>query len=452
MPPLSLEMITVLGAFAPLFSRPVWCHAQLLLVGALLNQGPRTVTAALRVLGLSGDRGFGKYHRVLSRACWSSLQGSKILLGLLVALVPSNGLLLIVVDETIERRSGRQIKAKGCYRDAVRSTQKVVVKCYGLKWISMMLLVRLPWSSRHWALPFLTVLAPSKQANEAAGKRHKTSKAWVIQMVRLVSRWLEQRRWMLIGDGGFACIDLALRCLDMAVPVTLVSRLRLDAQLYDFPTARPPGRRGPTPMKGRKKRKQLKDRIDDAKRRGKDTQVTWYGGRKKRVCLLSGICLWHTAGFPPVPIRWVLVVDPTDQSRPEAFFSTDRTLTPAQIIEYYVLRWNIEVTFEETRRHLGVETQRQWSDLAIARTTPVLFALYSLVCLIAYRLTDGGQIVPRAASWYLKPQATFSDVLAYVRRTLWAEKYFNKSTFQGDLVLIQRQDWEELIDQLAAVT
>ncbi len=110
-----------------------------------------------------------------------------------------------------------------------------------------------------------------------------------------------------------------------------------------------------------------------------------------------------------------------------------------------------QVTFEETRRHLGVETQRQWSDLAIARTTPVLFALYSLVCLIAYRLTDGGQIVPRAASWYLKQQTTFSDVLAYLRRIIWAEKYFTKSTFQGDWVLIQRHDWDEVIDQLAAV-
>ncbi len=194
MPPLPAEMITVLGALAPLFSRPVWRHAQLLLVGALLSQGPRTVTAALRVLGLGQARGFVNDHRVLSRARWSGLQGAQIVLGLLVVLVPSNRLLIIVVDDTIERRSGRQIKAKGGYRDAVRSTRKVVVKCYGLKWISMMLLVRLPWSSRAWALPFLTVLAPSKQANAAAGKRHKTSVDWTLQLVRLVSRWLDRRR------------------------------------------------------------------------------------------------------------------------------------------------------------------------------------------------------------------------------------------------------------------
>jgi hypothetical protein len=176
------------------------------------------------------------------------------------------------------------------------------------------------------------------------------------------------------------------------------------------------------------------------------------------VRLLSGQCLWHTPGFLPVPLRWVLVVDPTGKHRPEAFFSTDRRLAPEKIVEYYVLRWNVEVTFEEGRRHLGLETQRQWSDWAIARTTPVLLGLYSLVCLMAYRLTTEGPMVPRSAAlrraqdaaWYLKAQVTFSDVLAWVRRAIWAEKYFNKSTFRGDRVIIHRDDWEVVITQLAS--
>ena len=450
MPPLPEAIITVLGAFAPLFSRAVWMHAQVLLVGALLCQGPRTVASALRVLGLGQARRFEKYHRVLSRAHWSGLQGAKILLGLLVMLVPPWWPVLIVVDETVERRQGRKIKAKGRYRDAVRSTQKVVVKCYGLKWISMMVLVPLPWSARPWALPFLTVLAPSQRANEAAGKRHKTSIDWTVQMVKQVARWLDQRRWVLIGDGGFACVHLALTCVDLVAPVTLISRLRLDAQLYDFPPPQRPGRRGPKPAKGRKKRWALKARIEQAKRHGKETTVAWYGGKRKRVRLLSGQCLWHTSGFAPVPIRWVLVVDPTGKSRPEAFFSTDRRLTPEKIVEYYVLRWNIEVTFEEGRRHLGLESQRQWSDQAIARTTPALLGLYSLVCLMAHRLTTAGLLWPRSATWYGKEQATFSDVLAFVRRAIWAEKYFNKSTFRGDHVIIHRDDWEVVLTQLAS--
>ncbi|MCP4206351.1 MAG: transposase, partial [Shimia sp.] len=146
---------------------------QVLLAGAWLCRGPRTVAAVLRVLGLAQERRFEKYHRVLSRARWSGRQGAKILLGLLISLLKPGWPVLVGIDETVERRSGDKIKAKGCYRDAVRSTQKQVVKCYGLKWISLMLLVPLPWSERVWALPFLTVLAPSKRANEAAGRRHK---------------------------------------------------------------------------------------------------------------------------------------------------------------------------------------------------------------------------------------------------------------------------------------
>ncbi len=170
MQPLPEIIIALLVPFAPLFSKPVWNHVQVMLLGAILCRGPRTVASVLRIMGLGEEKRFGKYHRVLSRARWSGLQGAGILLGLLVTLLPSGWPVLIGVDETIERRSGGKIKAKGCYRDAVRSTRKVVVKCYGLKWISLMLLVPLPWSSRVWALPFLTLLAPSKRANKQAGR------------------------------------------------------------------------------------------------------------------------------------------------------------------------------------------------------------------------------------------------------------------------------------------
>jgi hypothetical protein len=447
MPPLPESIITVLGAFVPLFSRPVWCHAQMLVVGAILCRGPHTVTAVLRVMGLGGERRFEKYHRVLSRAGWSGLQGAKILLGLLVLLVPGGWPLLIGVDETIERRSGRRIKAKGCYRDAVRSTQKVCVKCFGLKWISMMLIVPVPWSGRCWALPFLTVLAPSKRANEKAQKRHKTTVNWTVQMVKGVARWLGRRAWVLLGDGSYACVELAWACLGQQV--TLVSRLRLDARLYEFPAPVAAGRRGPKPKKG-KKLPALKTRLEEAQMEGHRATVAWYGGERKPVRLLTGVCLWHTPGERPLPIRWVLVVDPTAKARSEAFFSTDPNLIPETIVECFVLRWNVEVTFEEGPRHLGLETQRQWSDKAIARTTPALLGLFSLVCLMAYRLLDLMQLPLQSTAWYLKQEATFSDVLAFVRRAIWAGKYLDNSISPPDQVVFHRTEWETLLDQLAS--
>src|ERR671931_2101536 len=172
MPHLPEAIIQVLAPFAPLFSERVWLHAQVLLLGAILTPGARTVTAALRVMGLAAERRFTNYHRVLNRAIWSARQGSRILLGLLITLlVPPGATIVLGADDTVERRTGRKIKAKGCYRDAVRSTKKHVIRCFGLKWVSMMVLVPVPWAKRGWALPFLTALCwPAKSRHQ---RRHK---------------------------------------------------------------------------------------------------------------------------------------------------------------------------------------------------------------------------------------------------------------------------------------
>lgn len=206
--PLPEAIIAVLVPFAPLFSRPVWVHVPVLVAGARLCRGPRTVAAVLRVVGLGEERRLARDHRVLSRARGSGLLAAKSLLGWLRAVLPESWTPIIPIDETLERRQGRRIKAKGDYRDAVRSTPPPVVKCLGLKGIRMTLVVPLPWCSRPWALPFLTGLAPSERANRAAGKRHKTSGDWTRQRVKVVARWLGNRRWVLVGDGGYAGVRL----------------------------------------------------------------------------------------------------------------------------------------------------------------------------------------------------------------------------------------------------
>jgi len=441
------DIITVLSAFSPLFSINVWNYAQTLLTGAILCNNQRTIAAILRVMGLSKDKHFINYYRVLNRACWSSLQASKILLGLLIKLIPESCPIIIGIDDTIERRKGKKIKAKGCYRDAVRSSQKYVVKCFGLKWLSMMLIIQLPWSDRYWSLPFLTALNPSESANKEAKKRHKTSIDWSIQMMKQVRRWVTDRCIILIGDGGFSCIHLAHECIKARV--TLISRLRPDSRLFEFPGEQPSGKSGPKPQKGKRITK-LKDVANDSTQDWKESYVLWYGQRARLIRYLTGVNLWHTSGEKPVVIRWVLVVDPDGKHKPEAFFSTDTELSAIKIVEYYVLRWSVEVTFEESRRHLGVETQRQWSDKAIERTTPVLFGLYSIVCLIALRLSKNNELIPQSTAWYQKQEITFSDVLTYVRHHIWEGKY-NKSINDDGYVLFHINEWESLLDQLAAV-
>lgn len=194
------EIISVISVFACEFNRPTWKNIQTLLLGAILCRGARRISSILRVMNLSHESNFGKYHRVLNRAAWDGLALSKILLGLLIKLLPDSWPILIAVDETLERRQGKKIKAKGVYRDAVRSSQSHVVTSYGLKWECMALIIPLPWCRRAWALPFLTLLSPSKKSNEKAARRHKTSIDWTRQMVILVSRWLNKTSWILVGS------------------------------------------------------------------------------------------------------------------------------------------------------------------------------------------------------------------------------------------------------------
>ena len=419
---------------------------QTLLIGAILCRGARRISSILRVMGLGSEKNFSKYHRVLSRDRWCGLTLSKILFGALIKCLPKSWPILIAADETLERRRGKKIKAKGVYRDAVRSSQSKVITCFGLKWECMALIVPLPWSKRAWALPFLTVLAPSKKANENAGKRHKTSIDWTCQMVKLVGRWLNHASWILLGDGAYACMDLVHTCIKTRT--TLISRLRLDAQLFEFPHFEPK-KLGRPQIKGA--RISLKAFLDDPKQKWQSSEVNWYGGKSKSIEYVTFVCLWYQAGKAPAPMRIVLVKTPDGKSAAETFFSTDVELTPTQIINYFVLRWNIEVTFEETRAHLGIETQRQWSDKAIQRSTPLLMGLYSVLTLTALKMNETKKLmVQEITSWYDKNgELTFSDIIVAVRRSIWKQKYFSKSAINDELPKIEGEYESLLLYQLA---
>ena len=473
MPRPPAELLPLIVAFQPLFTKPVWAYAQVLLLGALLARGPRTVTACLRVVGLSREKAFQNYHRVLNRARWSAWQASRILLGLLLLLLPAGSTVVIGADDTIERRRGQQIKGVGCYRDPVRSSHKYVVKCFGLKWLSLLLLVKLPWSSRVWALPFLTVLCRAHQdgqtakvwhtrrrskkkqrpvnakvvAGKATPRQHKTAIDLLMILIRQVQRWLPERLVVLVVDGGYAAVKLALVCAGTP-KLALVTRLRWDASLYHPPAPRAAGQRGPTASKGARQRG-LKEWAARRNTSWEESEVAWYGGQTKKLWLFSRTALWYTPGEVPVAIRYVLTRDPEGKLRDEVFACTKLDATPAQIIEWVVMRWAVETTFEEARAHLGLETQRQWSDRAIARTTPSLLGLFSLVVLLTQRLQPDGQVPVLTAAWYAKPEATFSDCLILVRKHLWRSLHYVNSAPGAESVSFPASAWEHWLSCLA---
>src|SRR5215210_8871570 len=304
---LPLELANLIVAFAPLFSKPVFRHAQVLLVGALLSPGKRTVTSALSVMGLSNDAHFQNYHRVLNRSLWSSLAASPILLSLLVAAFAPSGVLVMGLDDTIERRRGDQIKALGIYRDPVRSSHSHFVKASGLRWLSLMLLVEIPWAGRIWALPFMSALCPSERYCRERGRAARKLTDRARQMLLLAARWLPQREIVVTADSSFAALGLleAVRA-----EVTVVTRLRLDAALYEPVAPRQPGQVG-RPRKTGRRLPTLQAVAADRKTRWQKLKVeNWYGEGERVVEVVSAACVWYHRGLPPVPIRWVLVRDP----------------------------------------------------------------------------------------------------------------------------------------------
>ena len=437
MPSLPEPMLACLQPFASLFSQSrTWTKAVVLITGALLCQRGRTVCAALRVMGLKGEKAFAKYHRVLSHASWSALEGSKILLN---QLVEDGEPLVIGIDEHLERRGGPKIKAKGCYRDAVRSSRSCIVKAFGLKWISLMVLKEFSWSKRLFALPFLTMLAPSDKGAVKLGKRHKTCLDWTVQALRQIRRWLPSKEILLTGDGAYATAYLCWA--SFKYHFALVTRLRKDARLF----ALPPESQG----KGRPRKKggplkSPQEIFKDEDLPWKETYVRWYGKVLKKVSYLRVHCMWGARD--PIPIQLVLLKDPEGKYESIPLLSTGLTLSPEAIIEAYIARWNVEVTFREVREHLGVETQRQWSDNAIASTTPVLFGLYSFVVLLASRLIGAGKVDKQEAAWYSKSDLTFSDLLTAVRKDIWRTRTFSKVGANTDLT---KNLAPELLDALA---
>ncbi len=198
---LPTQMIRVLVPFVPLFSKRVWEHAQVLLAGTILAPGGRAVSSALRAMGFNQEKRFHRYHRVLSRASWSSRKVSRVLLGLVVeAFVPEGDRVVVGIDETLERRWGKKIAAKGVYRDPARSTHKTFVKSSGLRWVCVMLLVEIPWASRVWALPFLSALAPSERYAAKRGRRHKKITEWAWQLLLVLRRWYPEREIVALAD------------------------------------------------------------------------------------------------------------------------------------------------------------------------------------------------------------------------------------------------------------
>lgn len=415
----------LLVAFAPAFTAPSFENFCVVALGAILAQGRRTITEIIRAAGdLAATRHFTTYHRFLSRATWNALTLAQVLAHQVLLLLPVDAPVLLAVDDTTERRWGPKVHGKGCHRDAIRSSQKRVIHCFGHKWVVLAVLVKFPFCANPWALPIAAMLYRSVKADQAEGKRHRTLCDWARSMLSLTRRWFPRRKFVVLGDGGYSSVRFANQC--KALAMTLVGKIRKDTVLYDPPPPRRKGQRGRPRKKGERLPSPSQVAANE-ETNWTEGEVQWYGGKRKRVRWTTGVGHRHAPHEELIEVRWVYVQDPSGRTRDECFFSTDITMDPRAIVELYVARWPLETTFEETRAHLGLETSRNWCRSSVERTVPCLLGLFSLIAVWYFRYHNGNPPPPAQDPWYEKPHPTFSDAIVALRQHLWAIRIFIKS-------------------------
>jgi hypothetical protein len=424
------EAQPLVNALALHFTSPTYQRFATLLVGAILTTGRRTVANLLRTLRQLAPGHPADYRRVLSRAPWSGVGlGCALTRFLLDHLVPA-GPVALVGDDPVDGHPGRTVYGKARHRDAVRSSRSYTAWRYGHKWVVLAVLVKLPGTTRRWALPVLIDLYRAPELDRAEGRPHRTPAQLMCRLLRLLLIRFPGRTFVFSGDSGYGTHEVARFCSRHRGRLTLVSTLHPDANLYDPPAPRRggvgrPAVRGPRVPKPRQ--------AVAAAAAFTPLEVGWYGGGTRRVEVLDGRGHWYKAAQGLVPVRWVFVRDTTGPHRDEYFFTTDPALTPAAVIGHYCGRWNIETTFEEARSALGLETTRGRCRNTVLRAGPCLLGLYTVVAVLYAALPAAKRT--GAVVWPGKATVTFSDAMCAVRRWLWNEAVLPQA---GDGTALQK--------------
>jgi hypothetical protein len=425
--------VKLMASFDPVLTVRTAANLAVLGRGAVLGTGPRTVTACLRAAWPWVRKHWSAYHNVLGRARLDARAMARVLFALILGLLPRDSMIELAVDDTLVRRYGPRVVGVGMHHDTVRSSHGYHAVTPGHKWVVVSVVVPLPFGQYAVALPILSALySTQKQARRNRQKRlyrrHRTVQELALLLVRILVRWAPERSFRVLADGAYATHELtaafngasrykALR------GVRLVSRFRLDAATWADPPAysgrgrpRVRGQRLPTP-----------EQVGaDPSARWKRMTVQWYGAARKVVSICSREGLWYKSGTGGKRVRWVLVRDPQGSRRDEVFFTTDLEMEPREIIESYVRRWSEEVTFEEARTHLGLESLRNWTAQAVARSAPLVLGLYSLVVVWYALHVPASRQQPQQSPWYKKGAITFSDMLAAARQEVLTDAIFQR--------------------------
>jgi hypothetical protein len=419
----------LLMSFTVAFTEPTFQRSLVLLVGAILAKGRRTITSLLWNVGdlAAGDP--TDYHRVFSRAPWSLGKLGRVLAIAVIELAALDDWIRVVVDCTVAEHKGKKVYGKGCHHDAVRSTDTHTAYRWGHRWVTLAVVVRFPFCSRPWALPVLAALYRPEELNKKEGRRHKTPIQLAQGLMAILLHWFPQHKFVLLGDGGYASHDLARFCHRHRERLALVSKFAPDGALYASPPPPKKHKSGRPRVKGKKL---PTPQAVVAGSRLRKTSVSWYGATERQVQVCDGCGQWYRSGAGLVPVHWVFVRDREGTRRDEYFYTTHEGFTAEQVVTLYTVRWNLEVTFQELRAHLGFETPRQRVANSVLRMAPCLLGLFSVVSLIYHEHLKRHNATLYDRPCYRKSEPTFSDAIATVRRLFWretilAQPYFRKA-------------------------
>ena len=429
-----MNILNQFSEFSKVLTRPTYENLTVLLRGAVLASGHRTVTECLRSAWPWVNKHFSSYENVLRRSVMDESAMARILFNMILRLVPRESTLELVVDETLIRRYGPYVCGVSLHRDSLQSTRNYKRINPGNMWIVIAFAIKLPFMESVIALPILSVLyiSPKLGRHTRSGcevRKHRTPSELARLMILKIRRWAPDRRFRVIGDAWYATHDMADMLNEksrMCPKGTLVSRFQWEARLHadpgdysGFGRPRIIGERLPNP-------RQMASRVDA---NWTLEEIKWYGGKSKKFMLLSDEGLWYRCSHMATWVRWVIVRDAEGNRQDEIFFTTDKTLSPAEIVECYVQRWSIEVTFEEARCHLGIETLRNRSYNAIHRSVPMLLSLFSLIVVWFAQREQNKNKSTNEAPWYQKKYVTFGDMLKTTRQEILSEDVF----LQGSL-------------------
>jgi hypothetical protein len=428
----------LIRGFEKAFTRPSFERFVALSLGAIVTFGRRTVSRILWTLGSAAAGDPSNYHRLFSRARWSLWPLGKVLACAVLELIPPDQPVLCAIDDTILEHRGNHVYAKACHRNAVGSARGMATR-WGHRWVVLAVLVKLPFAARPWALPLLCALYRSAALDQKEHRRHQTPCELARHLLAVLLHWFPQRRFIALGDGGFASHDLAWFAHRHRDRLTFIARANPKMNLHVLPPQHTfcrqtlwRRRRGdighPRCRRGHKLASPA-DTVKAARAKGNRSLPTqllhWYGQSKKLMQIFSAAGGWYRARGNGtgalVPLRWVYTCDPKKPAQQDWFFCTDPMLKPRQIVESFAGRWSIEVSFEEVRAHLGLSSTRQRCRQSVLRGVPWMLGLFSLISLIFTRLwqeSRSGQPLHETPCYH-KCEPTFSDALYAVRRHIW---------------------------------